>query len=80
MGEIRSLNDGLPEGRRLYADGQFWSVYEARSTAYDRRSATDLIFESDTIVRRLQRFPANWRDLSDDELYHLTDSIDNRRD
>lgn len=44
-------------------------VYEFRHPT-DLESAT-LVFESDSIVRRIRMFPANWRELSDAKLAAL---------
>jgi hypothetical protein len=52
--------------------GQRWSVYEAPFT-YDRRVNT-LVFESDLVIRRSRMFPADWFDLSDEELMRLAES------
>jgi len=30
------------------------------------------VFESDQVVRRVRDYPANWRDLSDDDLLALS--------
>ena len=75
------MDDALPSSRlqelqrtarRLQSDGILWLVYELGPLAYDRRQAPCLIFESDTAVRRVRNYPANWRALSDDELLALS--------
>lgn len=58
--------------RRISSDGAFWLVYELPAKAYDRRQAPSLVFESDQVVRRVRDYPANWRDLSDDDLLALS--------
>lgn len=65
IGPIRSLVD---------AKGTFWQVCEV-AYAFDRRSGRSLLFESDTTVRRVRRYPDSWHELSDAELVLLVDSI-----
>lgn len=57
------------EARRLHADGEHWLVYELPAS-YDRRGPS-LVFEADTVVRRVRDFPSPWRELSDADLAHL---------
>lgn len=52
------------------ADGGHWRVYERSSAAYDRRHS--LVFESETTIRRVRNFPADWRSLPDEALYQLS--------
>lgn len=58
--------------RRIPADGALWLVYELLPAPYDRRQSPSLIFESDAVVRRVRDYPANWRELSDDDLLALS--------
>lgn len=58
--------------RRILTDGTLWLVYELVASGYDRRQSPSLIFESDTTVRRVRNYPANWRELSDDDLLSLS--------
>jgi hypothetical protein len=53
-------------------DGVPWLVYVLPPLTYDRRNATSLVFESDNFIRRVRDFPAEWRKLSDDELFALS--------
>ena len=69
LSQFRELQRGA---RQLSLDGTLWLVYELPPSPYDRRLAASLIFESDTVFRRVRTFPANWRDLSDDELFALS--------
>lgn len=48
-----------------------WRVYE-RSVVYDRRSTSTLIFECDSVIRRLRFFPENWQELDDAALFALS--------
>ena len=57
--------------RRIATESALWLVYELAS-AYDRRQSPCLIFESDMTVRRVRDYPANWRELSDDDLLSLS--------
>ena len=54
------------------SDGALWHVYELDPSAYDRRQSHCLIFETDTVVRRVRNYPTNWRELSDNELLTLS--------
>lgn len=51
-------------------EGEEWRVYELAPT-FDRRHPS-LVFESDTSIRRVRSYPADWRTLSDDELFTLS--------
>lgn len=67
--QVRGLQQSA---RQLSFEGAQWLVYELPPSPYDRRTAASLIFESDAAFRRVRTFPANWRDLSDDELFALS--------
>ncbi|MEP6732279.1 MAG: hypothetical protein ABJE10_16660 [bacterium] len=54
------------------ADGNRWTVHEQAFADYDRRSGMSLIFASESAVRRVRDYPANWRLLSDAELLMLS--------
>ena len=58
--------------RRISADGLRWVVQEVQAPAFDRRGGTHLLFDGETIMRRVREFPKNWFDLSDEELYELS--------
>ncbi len=63
--------DPLDENPRvLIAGGLRWFVYES-GHPYDRRARPLLYFDCTTIRLRVSRYPANWRDLSDDDLWEL---------
>jgi hypothetical protein len=53
-------------------DGRYWTVYEFASSRYDRRGGNSLIFVTDDAMRRVRDYPANWFDLSGDELYAVS--------
>jgi hypothetical protein len=57
--------------RRISADGLRWVVQEVAAPSFDRRGGTHLLFDGETIMRRVREFPANWAELSDEELYEL---------
>ena len=61
--------------RRISADGLRWVVQEVQAPAFDRRGGTHLLFDGETIMRRVREFPANWHELTDDELYDLSRRI-----
>jgi hypothetical protein len=54
------------------ADGQRWNVYEKPFDAFDRRSGSSLIFASEGAMRRVRNYPANWTELTDEELAALS--------
>jgi hypothetical protein len=64
------------EIRYLIADEQRWAVREVPAPQFDRRGGVHLVFWGDTTMRRLRNFPANWHELSDEELYALTERIE----
>ena len=59
---------------RVFVDGDGirWQVSERPFADYDRRRGLSLIFASDSAVRRVREYPANWFLLSDDELSALS--------
>jgi hypothetical protein len=62
-----------PTRNVIDADGTFWQVCEVEY-ALDRRTGRSLVFESDTSVRRVRRYPDTWFDLPDAELVRLVES------
>ncbi|MEP6622094.1 MAG: hypothetical protein ABJE47_22420 [bacterium] len=69
--DAMTSNDSPVQRSFVDADGMRWRVYEQPTSDYDRRRQS-LIFASETAVRRVRDFPANWTDLSDDELTALS--------
>lgn len=62
-----------PAGRSFTdADGTRWRVYQQAFADYDRRSGESLIFASESAVRRVRDYPADWQQLSDEELLALS--------
>ena len=61
--------------RRISADGLRWVVQEVPAPAFDRRGGTHLLFDGETIMRRVREFPKNWHQLGDEELYELSRRI-----
>lgn len=53
-------------------DGCRWKVFEQAFSDYDRRSGMSLIFSSESAVRRVRDYPADWMDLPDTELARLS--------
>lgn len=66
---------GPQRERELIADDQRWIVHEIPAPAFDRRGGTHLLFEADHVMRRVRVYPGNWYELSDEELYALTEHI-----
>ena len=67
--ERRSGDDGQPRAhqaeRRFFVVGEAWAVWEDLRTP----PRPSLVFENTKIARRVHEYPANWRELSDEELY-----------
>ncbi len=64
-----------PRGPRVFADraGVEWRVTEVPAAAVPAaKGPACLVFHSDTAIRRVWRYPANWRQLSDTELEVLS--------
>jgi hypothetical protein len=58
--------------RTLQHGNQQWTVRESDARAVPgARHTSCLICESSDVVRRLWKFPTDWRSLSDDELWKL---------
>jgi hypothetical protein len=75
--KIRSdVEKGLGEPRpsRVFfdADGLRWQVYERAFDSFDRRSGMSLVFSAEGAMRRVRNYPANWLDLTDEELIALS--------
>ena len=66
------LREAQRTGKRLVVDGEPWLVYELPASTFDRRSSPSLIFESESTVRRVRAYPADWRSLSDEDLFALS--------
>lgn len=62
--------DRDPPPRVLIVAGIRWSVSEV-SHRYDRRGGAHLIFQCSTLTLGVRHYPANWRALSDEELWDL---------
>ncbi|MDB4892204.1 MAG: hypothetical protein JWL61_4059 [Gemmatimonadetes bacterium] len=68
-----SPDSEAPAGRTfLDVEGTRWQVYEQAFGDYDRRSGMSLIFASESAVRRVRDFPAEWTQLTDEELLALS--------
>ena len=50
--------------RALFIDGVLWTIYELPPQNFDPGAGPSLIFESDSVVRRVKHFPTDWRELS----------------
>jgi hypothetical protein len=57
-----------PGSRKLRIAGELWYAYEDDHPEWGR----SLIFESVKVARRVRNYPANWRELTDDQLYALS--------
>lgn len=56
-------------------DGRAWLVREAPLPAFDRRCGICLVFERPEVVRRIRVFPEKWLELSDAELYRVSEGV-----
>ena len=66
---LQQARDGA---RQLVADVEQWLVYELPPMTFDRRSTSSLVFESETMLRRVRDYPEDWRELSDADLFALS--------
>jgi hypothetical protein len=66
------LREAQRTARPLQVDGTLWRVYELPAMPFDRRTSPSLVFESDTAVRRVRVYPADWRSLTDQQLFELS--------
>jgi len=64
MSEARA---GPSPVRVIHTLDEEWRVYEQPSV-YDRRTRPDLVFESESVIRRVRDYPTDWLELSDAEL------------
>lgn len=69
--ELR-LRGALARARRVETESATWLVYELPLATYDRRSTMFLVFETEGVMRRVQRYPPDWSSLSDDALIALS--------
>jgi hypothetical protein len=60
------------DAARLVIDVEQWLVYELPPLTFDRRAAASLVFESETVLRRVRDYPEDWRELSDADLFALS--------
>ena len=54
------------------SDGREWTVRELPPPSYDRRRGPSLLFSADDVWRRVRRYPADWHERTDAELYTLS--------
>ena len=66
----------VPRNERIFQHGdEQWTVREVDARRVPGAlHASCLICESSDVVRRLWRYPRNWRSLADDELWDLLES------
>jgi hypothetical protein len=69
---LTALREAQRNGRTMAVEGIPWLIYELPPMSFDRRNSPSLVFESDQVVRRVRDYPANWRSLSDEELFALS--------
>lgn len=63
-----------PNFRELILGQTRWTVREVdTSRVPGARGAHCLLFENDTVIRRVWVYPANWADLPDDAVWHLAE-------
>ena len=67
-----NLIEAQKSARRIVINEETWLVYELPALPFDRRNTPSLVFESKDVVRRVRNYPADWRTLSEDELFALS--------
>ena len=67
-----AVRGGAPVRVFVDADGTRWQASERPFADYDRRRGLSLIFASESAVRRVRGYPADWFLLSDEELSALS--------
>src|SRR5579864_8501951 len=81
FGSVMAKDDPRSTGRGLELlssrivggeDGRKWLVQEVADWGYDRRGSRSLIFSTDDLMRRVQRYPSDWLSLSDEELLAIS--------
>ena len=75
--EARETESPALRTRRIFADGEVWTVREVPAPAFDRRGSTHLIFEGLDVMRRVRVFPRDWITLAENDLYALSVDIRN---
>jgi hypothetical protein len=60
--------------RRITVGSQTWTVFELPDILPPHRTAV-LVFERDRIARTVSKYPGNWRELPDTELYALLNHV-----
>jgi len=72
MADGRKGEDGEPRARplrrRITIASEAWTVWEDLRCPHD----PSLVFENTKVARRVREYPANWRELSDEQLYALS--------
>lgn len=58
--------------RFLSAEGYRWTIREVDAPSFDHGSRRHLIFDGETVMRRVRFFPVDWTALSDEALYALS--------
>lgn len=73
----KEIQQSQDEGkvRRISADGVRWIIREVPAPPFDRRGGTHLVFDGESIMRRVRQFPVDWHTLTDAELYELSKRI-----
>jgi hypothetical protein len=72
--EIQQLG-GEGKIRHVSADGVRWVIREVPAPAFDRRGGMHLVFDGESVMRRVRHYPADWHTLSDEALYELSKRI-----
>ena len=69
---MTSNETGAAHALVITLDHEEWRVYELLPASYDRRGGNTLVFETDGVIRRVRKFPENWRELSPAALLALS--------
>ena len=68
---VSAVRAAKRDAKSLTTPGVVWWVYELPATAYDRRATPSLVFESESVIRRVRNYPPDWRRLDEKELARL---------
>lgn len=56
-------------------EGRVWLVRELPLPTFERQPGLCLVFERPEVVRRVRVFPEHWLELTDGELYLLSEGV-----
>jgi len=69
------LEEAMRTAREIVVEDVVWRVFELAPFPFDRRSTPSLIFENEHVMRRIRNYPADWRTLTDEDLFALSSGV-----